>query len=374
MKSLYEQIYESLKQDIISAKYKVGDQVPSEKELSEYFNVSTITTKKALEKLTHEGFVYRKRGKGTFVSKNTIDMKIVKHDVQTKKPLFGLILTTFDDSFGNKLIASLEEASQDECFIILRRSLSIPNREDKVIRELLEYGIDGLIISPAKAEHYSLEILKMIVNQFPLVLIDRSFKGLATTSVSTDNEQAAKMGINHLLELGHENIGILIPKDNGTTTIEDRIKGIVEATAEKKVIVNRDLWCSDIKSPYPTHADTKKDIEVIMNHIKKNRNITALFALEYNIAVLAKQAVEQLKLKIPEDISILCFDSPPRNALEWNFTHLQQNEEEIGRLALNNLLEMYNGNFIIDDIRVSATLIEGDTTIKNSFTRGPTKL
>lgn len=370
MKSLYEQIYESIKQDIVSAKYKVGDQVPSEKELSEYFNVSTITTKKALEKLTNEGYVYRKRGKGTFVSKNTLDMGNVKNNVKMKKPLFGLVLTTFDDSFGNKLIASIEEASHDNCCIILRRSLSIPNREDKVIKELLEYGIDGLIISPAKAEHYSLEILKMVVNQFPLVLIDRSFKGLATTSVSTDNKQAAKKGINHLLDLGHENIGILIPKDNGTTTIEDRIKGIVEAIADRKMIVNHDLWCSEIKSPYLTHEDTKKDIEVIKNHIKNNPEITALFALEYNIAVLAKQAVEQLGLKIPEDISILCFDSPPRNALEWNFTHLQQNEEEIGQLALSNLLEMYNGNFSIDDIRVSAHLVEGNTTVKNNVTSG----
>lgn len=364
LKPLYEQIYESLKQDIKSAKYKVGDQVPSEKELSTYYNVSTITTKKALEKLANEGLVYRKRGRGTFVAENTSEVDHVKKDLTSEKLLFGLVLTGFDESFGNDLIASLEEASLDKGFIILRRSLSIPSREDKVIRELLEYGIDGLIIIPAKAEHYSLEILKMVVNKFPLVLIDRSFKRLAATTVSTDNKQAAKMGVDHLFDLGHENIGVLIPKDNDTTAIYDRINGIIEAFAEKKIVVNRELWCSDIKSPHPTDGDLKKDIETIKNHLKENPEITALFALEYNIALLAKRAVEQLNLRVPEDISILCFDSPPRNTLESNFTHIEQDEEVIGRLAISKLIEMQKGDFTIEDIHVPAKLVIGDSTKK----------
>ncbi|GAB2566443.1 GntR family transcriptional regulator [Gracilibacillus alcaliphilus] len=363
MKPLYEQIYKSLREDIISAKYQIGDQIPAEKELSKQFNVSNITIKKALEKLSSEGLIYRTRGKGTFVSNQKNENLTTKNNQGTKKPLFGLIVTTFDDSFGNRLIGGIEDAAQDTCHIILKRSLSIPEREDKAIRELLDYGIDGLIISPAKAEHYSREILKMIVDRFPFVLIDRSFKGLAATSVSTDNEKAAKEGIRHLIDLGHEHIGVLIPKDNSTTAIEDRIKGVVEAIVEKKVVVNRELWCAEIKSPYPTHKDTAKDIETIKAHLLKYPQITALFALEYNIAVLAKQAVEQLNLRIPEDISIMSFDSPPRNALEWNFTHLHQQEEKIGQQALDSLLDMYHGNFEMKkDIRIPAQLVEGTTT------------
>ncbi|GIN71515.1 LacI family transcriptional regulator [Bacillus sp. J14TS2] len=366
MKSLYEKIYESLKEEITSGKYKVGEQIPSEKELTKYFSVSTITTKKALEKLSNEGFVNRIRGKGTFVidySKNMNDEQKVENE---DKPLFGLIMTTFDDSFGNELIGTIEEASQGKCFVILRRSLSIPSKEDKVINELIAHGIDGLIVSPAQAEHYSLEILKMVVNQFPLVLIDRTFKGLAAPSVSTNNEQAAQVGVNHLLELGHKNIGVLIPKANSTTTIEDRKKGILRAFAKKKLIADTDLWCSDIRNLIPSHEDAVKDIEVIKEHIKKHREITALFALEYNIAILAKQAIEQLNLKVPEDISIICFDSPPRNKFEWNFTHIEQNEKEIGRLALNKLFEMYKGDFTVNNIHVPAKLVKGDTTTKLS--------
>src|SRR5690606_9552434 len=128
-------------------------------------------------KLVNEGYVYRKRGIGTIVSKNdgvskNGEIKSVSK-IKNKKPLIGLIVTSFDGSFGNTLITSVEEASEDKCFIILKRSDSNPAKEDKIINELIEFGVDGLIILPAHAEHYNFEILKMVVNQFPLILIDR---------------------------------------------------------------------------------------------------------------------------------------------------------------------------------------------------------
>ncbi|MFD2922999.1 GntR family transcriptional regulator [Halobacillus naozhouensis] len=362
MKSLYEQVYESLKNEIISSKYKVGDRVPSETNLSEMFQVSRITSKKALEKLRNEGYVYRQRGKGTFVASFQTSHKGTPHR-NTDKPLFGLIVTNFNDSYGSKLITSIEKASTDQCMVILKCSLGDAEREEKLVKELLDFGVDGLIVFPAQAEHYSSEILKMVVDKFPLVLIDRSFKGVAATSVSTENEEAAKTGAHYLLDLGHEHIGVLIPENFETTTIEDRLNGIVNAFAEKKGIVNRDLWCSDIKSTLPTPLATKEeDIKVITQHLKNNPHITALFALEYNIAVLAKIAIQQLGFRVPEDISIICFDSPEWNDLQMDFTHLKQNEQELGQLAVKRLLDMHNGEFTIKKDRISAKLITGSST------------
>ncbi|SDM58798.1 GntR family transcriptional regulator [Sediminibacillus halophilus] len=361
MKSLYEQVYESLKQEIVAAKYKPGDRVPSEKELSDAFHVSRITSKKALEKLMNEGYVYRQRGKGTFVSESPAGNGNGRQD----KPLFGLIVTTFDDSFGSGVITAIERASEERCLFILKCSLGDPEREERILKELLDYGVDGLIVFPAQAEHYSSEILRMVVDKFPLVLIDRSFKGVAATSVSTANEEAAKTGIDYLFELGHEQIGVLAPANFEATTIEDRLDGIVEAFAEKQVVVSRDLWCSALKSTLPTPLGSKEaDIESIKTHLKEHPQITALFALEYNIAILAKTAIEQLGLSVPEDISILCFDSPPWNELEWNFTHLKQRETELGKLAVERLLNMYYEETGFEKDRLPAELVIGSSTKK----------
>ncbi|MGP4038615.1 GntR family transcriptional regulator [Gracilibacillus sp. D59] len=361
MEALYQQVYQSIKADITNGKFQVGDRIPSEKELSEKFQVSRITSKKALELLMNEGYVYRQRGRGTFVADSSTNQ--IKQSPDVKKPLFGLIITSLDGSFGNDLVTSLTEDTDEEFFVILKISLGLPDKEEQMMQELIELGVDGMIVAPAHSEHYSSEILKMVVNKFPLVLIDRSIKGIGVTSVSTDNQEAAQTGVNYLFDIGHQHIAVLMPSNFETTTIEDRIAGIVHAYAEKNVMVDKSLWHADIHStlPYPL-ASKEEDIESIKKHIQKHPEITAIFALEYNIALLAKKAIEELDLKVPDDISIICFDSPPFNDLELNFSHLKQDEKELGKKTIKRLMDMYKGDLQIKKDEISATLVKGETT------------
>ncbi|MFJ5621643.1 GntR family transcriptional regulator [Peribacillus loiseleuriae] len=362
MTALYMQVYQSLKQDILDGKYKPGDRIPSEKELSDTFQISRITSKKALEMLVVGGIVYRIQGKGTFVSKDK-DAKKGTFSPNFSKPLIGLVMTTFDDSYSSKLLSNIETASEDQCLIILKQSFGLPDKEEKIIKELLDFGVDGMLIYPARTEHFSSEILKMVVDQFPFVLIDRAFKGIAATTVSTDNVQAAKMGVDYLFGLGHEQIGVLSPQTIEMTTIEDRFNGIVQAYAERNTMVNRDLWCTEIKStsPFP-EATAKQDIQLIKQHLEQQPGISAIFALEYSIAVMAKRAAEQIGLRVPEDLSILCFDEPENSLSGWTFTHLQQGEREMGRTAITRLLDMMNGERSIKKVYFPATLVEGNST------------
>jgi GntR family transcriptional regulator len=69
---IYHQLYEILRDHILSGDWKVGDLVPPEPELMETFDVSRITVRKAVELLANENLVYKRRGKGTFVSMATL--------------------------------------------------------------------------------------------------------------------------------------------------------------------------------------------------------------------------------------------------------------------------------------------------------------
>jgi len=63
----YLQIYDYLHVMVAHGRFKTGGKMPTEMELSEKFNVSRMTAKKALDKLLIEGMVVRKRGMGTFL-------------------------------------------------------------------------------------------------------------------------------------------------------------------------------------------------------------------------------------------------------------------------------------------------------------------
>lgn len=71
---LYAQIHQRLRRLIDSGKIAPGAPVPSERELSEEFDVSRMTARQALRALRQNGLVAQERGLGTFVSKWKVDV------------------------------------------------------------------------------------------------------------------------------------------------------------------------------------------------------------------------------------------------------------------------------------------------------------
>ena len=63
----YEEIAEDIRNGILSGKYNPNEQLPLEKEMCEYYGVSRITIKKAVDELVIQGLVIKRRGSGTFV-------------------------------------------------------------------------------------------------------------------------------------------------------------------------------------------------------------------------------------------------------------------------------------------------------------------
>jgi GntR family transcriptional regulator len=66
--SLYYQLKNIFISYIKSGKWPVNYKIPTERELCEMFNISRITVRQALKELEDEGFMYRKQGKGTFIT------------------------------------------------------------------------------------------------------------------------------------------------------------------------------------------------------------------------------------------------------------------------------------------------------------------
>nr|WP_188496701.1 GntR family transcriptional regulator [Pullulanibacillus pueri] len=373
---LYEKIYQSLKEEIMNNRYKIGDRIPSEKELAELFGVSRITTKRALEMLARDEFIIRKPGRGSFVSRQDLQKTPPVHEeddaqepmVKKKEEniLIGMIITDFDSSFGLDVLTGVEEASDDNTFLLLHRTHGHPENEEIAIQQLIKTGVQGLIIVPSRAENFSPAILKLAVEQFPFVLVDRRLKGIATYSVASNNVVAAREAVEYLFKKGHKNIGLLSPPPLDSTTVEERIEGFVQAHAEKGIAIDKKLWMNDIISTLPdqfSEENIKNDIQKIKRKIMKNPQMTALLAIEYNIALEAESAIKALGLRIPEDIAIICFDHPRDHVHNLKFTYIQQPQVDMGRTAKSVLLKLIKkeklskNKFFLD-----AHLIEGPST------------
>lgn len=81
---LYYQLYSALKRNITCGDIELGDQMPTEPQLSVALDISRITVKRAMDELATEGLITRHRGKGSYVT--------YKHSSDSiKAPLIGLL-------------------------------------------------------------------------------------------------------------------------------------------------------------------------------------------------------------------------------------------------------------------------------------------
>ena len=126
---LYTQLIRIIKHSITSGESAVGQLLPSEAELCKAFNISRNTVRQAIGTLEEDGFVVRKRGKGTFVADPTTRRKNVQHSFTTEITQMGKTpsstLVTFDVMTVTPRIREIMELPSDAkiyCFTRVRNA------------------------------------------------------------------------------------------------------------------------------------------------------------------------------------------------------------------------------------------------------------
>lgn len=368
-KPLYLQIYYELIDEIECGKLNAGDRMLTEKELAEKYNVSRITSRKALDMLGENGYINRTPGRGSYVKKKDSLISYEKKnsgECKSEALLIGLIIPDFGASYGMDILSGAEkEATANGCRFTFYRTYGQQNLEEEAIDELLEMGVDGLIIMPVHGQHYNPKILKMVLDGFPFVLIDRYLKGISAPFIGSDNVEAAKKITDFVLDLGHKNVSFISPPEIDTSTIADRIEGFVKSHAERGVPVNDSYRITNLTSTVPG-KNIKENIQADMEMIKKvlidNPEITCLFVVEFNLAMLVVEAVKALGKKVPDDYAVVCFDGPFIQIGDYQFTHIRQKEMEMGSRAVKMLLEHLQGINENEKVYLETELVEGLST------------
>ncbi|MBO1512011.1 GntR family transcriptional regulator [Metabacillus bambusae] len=367
---LYEKIYDFISEQIKLGHLKYGERVPSEKELAEEFNVSRITSKKALDLLSQNKLIERIRGKGSFVMKNqTVNKEERQTDLHHQdakdSKLIALIIQDFDDAFGLKLVKTIEETCLHyNCNLIIRRTGGQIIEEENAIKDLVNFGVEGLIIFPIQGEHYNTELLKLVLMDFPLVLVDRYLRGIPASAVSTNNQSASEELTNYLFSLGHKDVAFLSPSPKGISTIEERVQGFHIAYSKQGIKLNPNFILYDLISSLPQNDLYDYDYQGIKSFIDDNPDVTAFIVCEYYLALALNKALNDLGKKVPEDYSVVCFDCPENSFGRASFTHIRQNELEMGKKAVDLLMKHLKGENIPKHTFIDFTLIKGKSTME----------
>ncbi len=337
---LYQQISNDLKQKIIAKTFKSGDQLPTEKELSETYSVSRITAKRALTELEQLGLVSRTRGKGTFVQElNKNHTKLLKR-VLFIIPFEGM---SFGD-FTQGLVPALK-VENTTVFITYASYLKENTAED------IKENFDGLIYYPMYTEDYLDILLELSLQNFPVVLLDKQIYDLGFPCVSSDNFNGGEQAAQALLALGHKRIAFVASNDtHHPQTTRNRYLGYVKVLKEQGI-------------KFHTTLDDSLYTESSVLELIHNEKVTGLICENDLVALQTMKTLQDSHFSVPNDISIIGFDDIQAASLSNPpLTTIAQDFIGMGRIAGELLLDWIKSGQTPKDVKVPINLIKRKTT------------
>ena len=178
-------------------------------------------------------------------------------------------------------------------------------------------------------------------DSIPAVILNGVDKTMSIPSVSPDYYYGAWAATRHLLELGHRDI--LHVTHPYRETLKLRLQGFLAAMEAYGVKVDQSQHVLDLGDPNALNLTAADKIVKVLSC--RNPRPTALFCATDMAALGAIQAVEQLGLYVPEDLSVVGFDGLPLGAhSKPPLTTVRIERAELGEVAIDVLLERFSGS------------------------------
>jgi len=269
--------------------------------------------------------------------------------VTQRSDTIGVVVTNILDPFIAGVVSGIEEtADEHDLSVFLANSNAQPEREVRVAQKFEERRVDGIIVAASRVGAQYVPLLTHM--QVPIVLLNNQHPSQFAHSIMIANVQATLDAMRYLIGLGHRRIAYLGDR-SGYQSDEERFTGYRQALREAGLPVEPSLIAHGDGKPEGAEAP-------VAGLIALPQPPTAIFCYNDMSALGAMRQIRCHGLRIPEDISVVGFDdlyisqyiNPP-------LTTVRQPMRQMGRMAMETLLQLFAGVESGNEIRVPGELI-----------------
>ncbi len=330
-----------LRAQIMAGVYKPGDKLPTEVELAATHKVSRGTAATALAALAREGLVQRAPRRGTVVLESAGPV-----EAGTKRSI-AWVQPDIDYPFDHDLLRGIERATRHSGYnLLVYLTGASRDEEDRAIRDARAAGASGIVLCLQDGEAYNAEVLRLSLDTYPFVLVDRYLRGIQCAAVHSDNVAGARELVTALVAAGHTHICAMVHPPQDTSTIEDRVEGYLLALADAGIPQSRSLVYTEQQFEVVAAANGTPEAQAarFASYLLEHPAISAVFATNTALALLAWHATQRLGLQVPADLSVVTVD--PLSTVPYApplFTCGRQQGFAMGTAAVELLLEEMAG-------------------------------
>lgn len=237
--------------------------------------------------------------------------------------------------------------------VLLAETQNDPEREPKTIQYLLDQRVAALIYACVFTRQVTLpEVLTSA--RIPVLLLNCYTDDLAYPAVIPSEVAGGHAATNALIKAGHRRIGIIVGEEyqEGATS---RLEGYRNALASADIPFDAELVVEGDWLPSSGYAGTRKLMAL-------DQPPTAIFCQNDRMAVGCYEALKEMGLSIPDDISVIGYDddeiarhmSPP-------LTSMNLADRSLGRWVIEQLFHGPAGNTRHPLTKLECELVERDS-------------
>lgn len=137
----------------------------------------------------------------------------------------GLVLTDIHNPALAELAMSVEDAAGEaECSVMMGFSRDVRERQTQLIRAMLEYRLDGIVLSPATGTTAE-DLQPLVRSGLPFTLVTRRIRGVESDYIGPANTQAGRVLADHLVSIGARSVAFLGGSE-GVSARKERLGGL----------------------------------------------------------------------------------------------------------------------------------------------------
>ena len=274
--------------------------------------------------------------------------------VSGRSHTIGVVVTNIADPFVAGVVSGIEDLAEKHGYsVFLANSNAEPEREIHVVRSFEERRVDGIIVTSSRVGVLYAPLMERM--QVPVVLLNNQHPSQFVHSVLIDNMEASLQAVRHHIGLGHRRIAYLGDRF-GHQSDTERHAGYCRALEGAGIALHPEL---------AVHGDGKPEggWQVMAQLLALSPRPTAVFCYNDLSALGAMRQIFASGLNVPRDISVVGFDDLYISQyLEPPLTTVRQPMRQMGRMAMETLLHIFDGPYSTHNLRVEGQLIVREST------------
>lgn len=290
---------------------------------------------------------------------NTMARSLVTRKSRT---IAMIVPDLFRSTYFTTLARHIQEKIIDNGYqLILLQSNESPEEERRILKGLMNYNIDGMIISTSTDSEYNKETYEEIIREgIALVFVSRICQTVRAPKIVTDNIAMAEEIVNHLISEGCRRIAFFSGPD-GVIASTEREEGYRKALENNGIGFEEDLVVASGLSQENGYdsACAMLDEGVLPD---------AIFAFNDNVAFGVMKALKERHIPIPVQIAVAGFsNSFASTIIEPSLTTSDPPLKEMGYAAVEQIFKQLEGFEPTNEtITIPSELIIRDSSRKAS--------